>query len=181
MAGIDFYDASNFTECLQFYYKGYHKPGFLFSISPTTLLYQDLSCEEFLFRLDCSKGKPECKELIKLTKSRNIKDMCYTNDMLICLYEDCPGIYAQTLLGKPLWSVESVATGRQMYNMTCISVTTDDKGHVFVCDSNHNCVRVFSTGGEYLGCLVKEGEHKIGSPQMIRWCKKHLPFFYKTK
>ena len=98
--------------------------------------------------------------------------MCYTDGRLICLYEDYPGIYAQTLSGEPLWSVESVATGRQMYNMTCTSVTTDDKGHVFVCESNHNCVRVFSTGGEYIGCLLKEGELKIGSPQMIRWCKK---------
>ena len=130
-----------------FIIKGYHKPGFLFLISSTTLLYEDLSCEEYLYRLDCSKNKPECKELIKLTKSQNMKDMCYTNDMLICLYGGYPVIYAQTLSGKPLWTVESVSTGRQMYNMNCISVTTDDKGHVFVCDSNHNCVRVFSTGG----------------------------------
>ena len=61
--------------------------------------------------------------------------------------------------------------GRHGYNMKCISVTSDDNGHIFVCDTNHQCVRVFSTDGEFISCLVKKREHELSDSLEVRWCK----------
>ena len=45
------------------------------------------------------------------------------------------------------------------YNMMSISVTSDDNGSIFVCDTNHHCVRVFSTDSECISCLRKVEEY----------------------
>ena len=39
--------------------------------------------------------------------------------------------------------------------MDAVSVTTDGCGHIFVCDANNSCVQVFSTGGIYLGAILR--------------------------
>ena len=61
--------------------------------------------------------------------------------------------------------------GRHRYNMKCISATSDDNGHIFVCDTNHHCVRVFSKEGKFISCLVKKGEHELSDPFEVRWRK----------
>ena len=138
------------------------KPGKFCAMSPSSLFCQYRNFKNVLQRLDCSNTSPKCSSKTNLIKSNGIKDMCCTNDTLMCLYEGCPGLYAQTFSGSPLWSVERIVTGRHTYDMNCISVATYDKGHIFVCDSNHNCVRLFSTGGEHMGCLENKENMNFG-------------------
>ena len=155
-------DASNLkNKNFQDYHKDGHKPGALFSLSPTTILYQDKNTKGVLHRLDCSSSVPVYQGEISLTKSETLRDVCYTDGTLVCIYNRCPGMYAQNLSGKLLWSTENIIDGRHRYNMKCTSVTSDDNGHIFVCDTNHHCFRVFSTDGEFISCLRKVGEHEL--------------------
>ena len=165
-------DASNLHNCPQDYHKDSHKPDKLFSLLPTTILYQDQNTKGVLHRLDCSSSVPVHQGEISLTKSETLQDVCYTDGILVCVHNSCPGIYAQNLSGKLLWSIENIIDGRHRYNMKCTFVTSDDNGHIFVCDINHHCVRVFSTDGEFISCLVTEGQHVLSRLIRIRWCKK---------
>ena len=55
--------------------------------------------------------------------------------------------------------------------MEAQGVTTDGRGHLFVCDGNpgNGCVQMFSSGGRYLGYLLREGEADLGEPSRIQW------------
>ena len=58
--------------------------------------------------------------------------------------------------------------------MDCIGVTTDKRGHLFVCDfkKGNKCIHLFSASdGQYLGCLMKDKE-ELGDPGRIHWCEK---------
>ena len=56
--------------------------------------------------------------------------------------------------------------------MDARSVTADNRGYVFVCDANNDCIQVFTTAdGEYQGVAFKGGEQGLGKPKRIRWCQ----------
>ena len=171
-AGIEFLDVTNLEKCLQFYHKENHAPGRLVSISPSEILYEDMNSNNLLHRLDCSTSSPVCVDMTNLIKAGKVQEFCYLNGILVFVCEGCPGIYAQTLSGESLWNFEQVVIGRYTYNMKCISVTMDDNGHVFVVDTNHDCIRLFTIDGEYRSCLVRKGQHSIKDMKMIRYCKK---------
>ena len=48
----------------------------------------------------------------------------------------------------------------------------DGCGHMFVSDGSkgNRCIQMFSVqDGQYLGCLIKEGEEGLGYPSRISW------------
>ena len=67
------------------------------------------------------------------------------------------------------WKAELNGTEKKM-NAFCL--TTDGRGHLYVCDMSNGCIHMFSMGGVYLGELNtsnSEGD-RIGVPRCIRWC-----------
>ena len=68
------------------------------------------------------------------------------------------------------WSLGGNLPGMDK-EMEAQGVTTDGRGHLFVCDGNpgNGCVQMFSSGGRYLGYLLREGEADLGEPSLIRW------------
>ena len=85
-----------------------------------------------------------------------------------CASEIC----AVSLKSQIVWSVKGKLPGFEK-EMCAESITTDEKGRVFVCDTNNNCVHVVSAeNGIYVGCLLKEGERNLGKPRLIRWSKR---------
>ena len=54
-------------------------------------------------------------------------------------------------------------------------VTTDGRGHLFVCDVHNACVQMFSVAdARYMGTVLKDCAQDIGTPRLIRWCKNTL-------
>ena len=91
-------------------------------------------------------------------------------EVLICLFDGADGIYARNWSNQLLWSVEGAMGGTK--EIRCVSVATDGTDHLFVCDEANECIQRFSTDGLYMGCLVRQGEHGLGEPRLVRWCKK---------
>ena len=51
-------------------------------------------------------------------------------------------------------------------------IAADGHGRLFVCDFNNYVIQMFSVSdGQYLGCLIKEGEQSLGKPARISCCK----------
>ena len=51
------------------------------------------------------------------------------------------------------------------------SITSDEQGYLFVCDTNHRCVHVFTFDGQYQGVVFKAGEPGLGKSKIVRWCQ----------
>ena len=73
------------------------------------------------------------------------------------------------------WSVEGNLPGMQE-SLYAVSLTDNpQRDYLFVSDgSNGNtgnsCIQMFSIlDGQYLGCLIKEGEQGLGNPGTIAW------------
>ena len=82
------------------------------------------------------------------------------------------GVYAYDVSeDKFEWKGEPNGTEKKM---NAFGVTTDERGNLFVCDMNNECIHMFSTGGVYLGELsVSDSEEgSIGVPRCIRWCNE---------
>ena len=109
-----------------------------------------------------------------IEKGEQITDMCFINgnkrETVICCYSGLSGIYARNWSNRLLWSVEGAVDGKKEIN--CVSVATDGRGHLFVCDEANKCIQLFSRDGLYIGRLIKSGEHGLGVPGLVRWCKK---------
>ena len=62
-------------------------------------------------------------------------------------------------------------------------LTIDGKGQLYICDPNNGCIQMFSSGGEYKGVLLRQGEQGLGTPWSVRWCnsKSLLIVLHKTK
>ena len=149
------------------------KPLKLFTKSPLELLFQEKSSYR-LHHLDCTTGNPCLKKETTIGAGAQLKDMCLVTknegEVLICLFDGADGIYARNWSNQLLWSVEGAMGGKK--EMKCVSVATDGTGHLFVCDEANECIQLFSTDGLYIGCLVRQGEHWLGEPRLVRWCNK---------
>ena len=44
------------------------------------------------------------------------------------------------------------------------AVTTDEEGHLFVCDDYNDCLQMFSTDGRYLGAMLRQGAQGSDAP-----------------
>ena len=50
-------------------------------------------------------------------------------------------------------------------------VAVDDNGRLFVADTANECIQMFSAAdGQYLGCLMKQGDQGLTWPNRLRWC-----------
>ena len=83
------------------------------------------------------------------------------------------GLFAyNTNTGKLEWKVDRKLPGMEK-DMDCVGVTTDKRGHLFVCDwkNGNRCIHLFrASEGQYLGCLMKDEEEH--DPGRIHWCEK---------
>ena len=69
---------------------------------------------------------------------------------------------------KIQWSfMGKLADKEKMMNGS--SLATDGRRHLFVCDTNNNCIELYTTDGSYVGTILQEGKHGIGKPSEICW------------
>ena len=154
-----------------------YQPLALCISSPTTLLYVDASRIVRDVRwLDCSGSVPKPLSGINwtATQQNTISDMCSMADgenKLIITTRGFGGIsaYSNRRSGRLEWNMKGELPGMDV-NMCAESITTDGRGHFFMCDVGNKCIQMFSPQG-YKGTIWKGREHTLGEPLMVRWCK----------
>ena len=124
--------------------------------------------------LNYNAGNPHCEVITTIDRSAQIREMLFVGEnkkeIVISLYHGLSGIYARNLANILLWNIEGAIDGQK--EIRCVSVTTDGRGHLFVCDEANKCIQLFSTDGLYICRLIGRGEHGLGEPFLVRWCKK---------
>ena len=79
------------------------------------------------------------------------------------------GVYAYNMSIKVLeWSV--IGKLEEMEEkIGSFGITTDGRGHLFVCDVNNMCIQMFCVrDGAYMGALMIRG---LGEPYRVEWCE----------
>ena len=160
---------------------GNDRPGLLFPISPTTLLFVDYQHNPLKLKwMDCSADPPQIIGVSSLHESW-VWDICVIEDgnesktqLVVGNYGRGPHYKIQAVnlqSGRKEWSVEETNAKRKD-KFKPAAVTADNDGHVFVCDRGNACIQIFSVkDGRYLGPLLKKGEQGLGIPKLIRWNK----------
>ena len=148
-------------------------PGPMCTISPSTLLYVDQGISPRKIRwVECSPTKPQPDITMTRTQLTNVRDMCLVqNGGNLLLVATGDGVHAYNTKNDNLeWSVEGKLPG-----MACRiepqGLTTDGRGHLFVCDTFNSCIQMFSADGTYLHPLLSQGEQGLGQPWGVRWSK----------
>ena len=127
--------------------------------------------------LDCSTSPPEPAEDAGSVHVQHdlIWDLCCTfvkngNQRLLVTTGGFDGINAHNVgTDKLEWSLKGGISGVED-EMTAKGVTSDGRGHLFVCDENNKCVHVFTTSGDLVGTVLREGEQGVGRPRLIHCC-----------
>ena len=174
---IEFRDMSDLGRVILSHFVAPHKPGRMCTaLTPSTLLYSDMSKsprEIHCLDLSGSEPQPAAGKPVIHTKQNRIRDICYVKDgdkQLLVVAAKQEGIHAyNTITDRLEWSANGKLPGMGK-EMSATGVTTDGRGHLFVADYNGGniCIQMFSTAGQYLGCLIKDED--LGSPARIQWC-----------
>ena len=156
---------------------------------PSTIFYQDyqFSQPSNIQRLDCTGSIPTPCQSIG-TCNVFISSMCYLKhheeELLVAVADNV--ITAFKLGDGVKWSKNEIHLPDQNEICKPIRIAAGGEGHLFVFDANNRCILMFSvTDGQYLGCLIKEGEQALGRIGRIYFCesrsqliishKKHRP------
>ena len=154
-----------------------HEPRKVYTVGSSFLLYEDRSKEPYSIHwLDCNETKP------KFLKEKSFTTSLQT--LWVCLqFKMVPRNWLSQLLQK----MASIATAQlpKAWNgewqeklpgmqkvLYPVHITTDGRGHLFVSDgvNGNRCIQMFSVSdGQYMGCLIKEGEQGLGHPNTICW------------
>ena len=92
------------------------------------------------------------------TREKYIEDIC-------CVEDGDEQLFITThSLDRRLCAYNSRANEREwvIKGKDIQGVTTDGRGHLFVCNSDKGCVQVYTTDGQYLGVLISEGDGGLG-------------------
>ena len=154
-----------------------YQPVTLCTSSPTTLLYVDAARSVRDVRwLDCngSVPKPLRDTNCTVTQQNIVFDMCCMrkgDNHLIITTRGFDGIsaYSNRRSGRLEWNIKGELPGMNSKTYT-EGITTDGRGHFFVCDVSNKCIQMFAPNG-YKGATLKGMEQSLGQPQRIRWCK----------
>ena len=150
--------------------------------SPATLLfYVDyLRTPRKVRWLDCGASPPKPAEGCNVTDTMHAvtHDICccicplndHDNKRLLIITDSDHGICAyDTKENKLVWKVKGKLNGME-HRMSPWGVTTDGRGHLFICDMRNECIQVFSVSdGKYQGCVLRKGQKGLGVPRCIRW------------
>ena len=132
-------------------------------VPPSTIFFADF-LKRYVHRLDCSGSMPTICQSIAY--DCEIIDICYAkhsheNLLIVAGDERLQAFQADT--GQIKWSNKDVHLSGLNEEMKPFRIAADGNGRLFVNDENNKCIEMFSASdGQYLGCLIKEGEQGLG-------------------
>ena len=155
-----------------------HEPLAMCAQSATTLVYVDCSRLVRDIRwLDCRSSVPKPGPFIHTTCGIHdlIWDMCCLRDrdnkQLIVTARGLEGLsaFSNVRSGRLEWNMKGELPAMKQ-SMVAEGVTTDGRGHIFVCDVRNKYIHMFTTAG-YKKVIWKDTEPDLGRPLRIRWCE----------
>ena len=175
---IDFHHVDRLQEVVCSYVVAPYKPGHITAASPSILLYEDQSVTPRVVRwVNCGTSPPRPISGTNVTRTNHaiIWDMCcvaHGDKQLLVMTRANNGIFAyNTQRAQMGWTVKGKLTGMEI-DMSIWGATADGNGHLFMCDINNSCIQMFSAGGRYMGPVLKEGDHGLAQPWLVRWCEQ---------
>ena len=175
---IDFHSENRLEKVVLNHVVSSHRPGRLCSASSFILLYEDQSKDpREVCWLDCCTSPP--KLAYPAVGSHNthteqdiVWDMCcvkHGDDKLLITSKGYQGMYAYNAHSDKLqWKVKGKVAGMEQ-EICAEALTTDARGHFFVCDRDNECIQIFTVGGTYLGSLFEERRQSLEQPLKLRW------------
>ena len=173
---IEFRDVNNWEEVFAIHSVAPRQPYRMCSTS-STFLYVDASKTQYeVFRVHFHAKQLQSTSANAKMEQFAIYDMCcayYIQKVFLIVTRGHDGIYCYNLnTGNVEWSTSGRPSGISQ-QMKLSGVTTDGRGHLFVCDGGNSCIQMFSVSdGKHLGALLKAGEEELGTPHLIRWCSR---------
>ena len=127
--------------------------------------------------MSCQTMPPTTSDMVNtdsnLDLPRSASDISLVNHkdtQLVAICSSGRGIICfDKTFNKSLWAIKG-AFRECDAEMKVEGVTTDDMGHIFVCDSKNSCIRIFSTSGIYTDTILRDGEAGLGQLLKAKWC-----------
>ena len=169
---LEFRDPNNLETIIYTHSAAPHKPYELCAAPPSMLFYVDNQHTNMsnIHRLDCSGATPTlCQSIGPYDHSIYfISCMKYINENLLAITVEKGLRTFQIDTGSVKWEKKDIQLPGQNENCKLSYMAADRKGHLFVKDLNNKCIQMFSASdGQYLGCLIKEGEQGLGELRQI--------------
>ena len=131
-------------------------------VPPSTVFFTD-PLKQYIHRLDCSGSMPTVCQSIAC--DYHIIDICYVKHFHenILITAPSEGLQAySTVTGQVKWNKIDILSPGQDQKINPVRIVADGKDRLFVNDDKR-CIEMFSVSdGQYLGCLIKEGEQGLG-------------------
>ena len=136
------------------------------------------ACQSEIVWLDCRAFPPEEFSPVKFGANMTVHTnvCCERRDSIITTFENLSGglgMYAyNTESSEKIWEIEWQHDKKvpDFENKIIGGITTDYRGHVFVCDIKSSCVHAYSTkDGSDLGSIIAKGQQGLGQPCLIGW------------
>ena len=147
-----------------------HKPNYLCTIPPSTLLFEDVSSKpRTIKKLDCSLSPSNPTPFIR-TELNEIWDINFIEQdkkQFIFITDGYNGLFVYNGHTRELeWRIEgNFFTG----------ITADKWGHLFQVDDLNKAVKMYTVEGTYLGDVDIEKD-EFPHPWRISWCREKFIF-----
>ena len=181
---IEFRHLENLRETA-FTYTAPHRPQGLIKVTPSTLVCVDASQTPAKAHwLNCEEAVPKPDPAARnITLTRQIGfSSCYVKDgdnkFLIFVSDSSNRIITHNIEKDIIqWETGDHLPGMEN-QMVVGGIIASGRGHLFVCDFNNNAIQMFSVSdGQYLRCLVREGEKNLGEPARITYSETKSSLF----
>ena len=158
------------------------QPAKLSSLSPTSLVYLDSSTSS-LVTVDCHTSTPSQRLPRGKLPKKEITDMCCVHGedskLVVVVFKDGKLCAFNALSSVLQWETEQDMPDPKVAqnSLQAGGVTTDGRGHLFVCDLGNKWVQKFSLDGKYLERVVRISD--TAKPDFtypishVRWLNKY--------
>ena len=148
-----------------------HKPRYLCTIPPSTLLFEDVSKQpSIVFKFDLSIFPWWISDITQAIPAalKKIWDISFTEHkgkQLVFIADGYNGLLAYNgCTGEREWRVDED-------DKFFAGITTDKRGHLFRVDDIDNVVKMYTAEGSSLGVLQLEKD-EFPDPWRISWCRE---------
>ena len=176
---IEFRQLKNLTEIITTHSVAQHQPQGLIKAAPSTLIYVDAGqTPAGVHWLQCEAAVPTTDARVRhVNYARQTGSLsCHAqngdNQLLLFVSDSRERIIAHNVEnGIIQWQTGDNLPG-MAHPLDVRGIAVGGRGHLFVCDFNNYAIQMFSVSdGQYLGCLIKEGDQSFGKPARISCCK----------
>ena len=164
---MEFRNLNNLQRVIYTHQVSPHEADALSVMPPSTVFFADnqLNKPSQVHRLDCSGSTPTvCQSYGPYNQYiTSLSCLKHLNENLLIIAAP-QGLQAFKLdTSEVTWRKDVIHEVRQREIYDSYMIVADTKGRLFVNDVSNKCIQMFSVSdGQYLGCLIKEGEYGLG-------------------